>query len=68
MGVTLAILWSAFSKKINYNKHKYVVYSNIFNINNEDLNEPKSNWKIAKEFKSWQIKVILYEKNSLQRQ
>jgi hypothetical protein len=47
----------------NFQKHKYILYSNIYNMFTDDeLKELKGNWIILKEYKLVQVRMTLYKK------
>lgn len=48
---------------LNFDKNRYVFYSNVMNdFNQPELEELKKNWKILKILRGGQVEVILYEK------
>ena len=53
---------AAFSS-IDFNKNKYIFYSNVMNdFNKKELDELSKNWKPLKILRGWQVEVILYER------
>jgi len=50
---------------VNFNSNTHIFYSNVYNISDEDLEELKRNWKIQKQFDSYLVKVILYQKKTV---
>ena len=48
---------------INFNKNKYIFYSNVMNdFNKKELDELSQNWKPLKILRGGQVEVILYER------
>ncbi|MCU4163904.1 hypothetical protein [Carboxylicivirga caseinilyticus] len=46
----------------DYSTDQYIIFSNIYNIPDDDLIELTNNWHAEKEFKSWAVKFVLYKR------
>lgn len=46
----------------DFDQHKYIIYSNVFNASDEDLEQLATNWKVIKSLEKGQVNMILYKR------
>jgi len=50
--------------EVNFDESKYILYSNVYNLEEDDLKRLNSDFEIIKEFKKMRIVIRLYQKKS----